>query len=98
MSVVNKYDDIIKSETDSRVYRGLELSNGMKVMLVSDPTTEKAAAAMDVNIGMFYCSTIKWTVYDTVNKIGKSKNISKMGFSAMVSSESISSGPIEASN
>ncbi|XP_072026752.1 insulin-degrading enzyme-like [Amphiura filiformis] len=51
MSVVKQYDDVIKSEGDERVYRGLELSNGMKVMVVSDPTTEKAAGAMDVNIG-----------------------------------------------
>ncbi len=51
MSVMKQYDDIIKSEGDKRIYRGLELSNGLKVMVVSDPTTEKAAAAMDVNIG-----------------------------------------------
>lgn len=31
--------------------RGLQLANGMKVLLVSDPETEKAAAALDVNVG-----------------------------------------------
>ncbi|GFX56857.1 insulin-degrading enzyme [Trichonephila clavipes] len=45
------YDNIIKSEEDSRQYRGLELSNGMKIFLVSDPSTDKSAAALDVQIG-----------------------------------------------
>ena len=43
--------DVLKSEGDKRTYRGLELGNGMKIMLVSDPSTDKAAAALDVNIG-----------------------------------------------
>jgi len=43
--------DVVKSEGDERDYRGLVLGNGMKVLLVSDPTTDKAAAAMDVNVG-----------------------------------------------
>ncbi|PIO70585.1 peptidase M16 inactive domain protein [Teladorsagia circumcincta] len=30
---------------------GLELTNGLKVLLVSDPTTDKSAAALDVNAG-----------------------------------------------
>ena len=34
-----------------RLYRGLELENGMKVLLISDPTTDKSAAAMDVHVG-----------------------------------------------
>ena len=45
------HDDIIKSAEDKRFYRGLELTNGMKVLLVSDPTTDKSSADMDVNIG-----------------------------------------------
>ncbi|PAV86514.1 hypothetical protein WR25_24247 [Diploscapter pachys] len=32
-------------------YRGLELSNELRVLLVSDPTTDKSAVAMDVNVG-----------------------------------------------
>lgn len=32
-------------------YRGLELTNGLKVLLVSDSTTDKSAAALDVNAG-----------------------------------------------
>ncbi|KAK6017853.1 peptidase, M16 family [Ostertagia ostertagi] len=41
-----------KRETNQFLqYRGLELTNGLRVLLVSDPTTDKAAAAMDVNVG-----------------------------------------------
>ncbi|XP_053679845.1 insulin-degrading enzyme [Anopheles nili] len=42
---------IIKSVQDNRNYRGLELSNGMKVMLISDPTTDRSAAALSVAVG-----------------------------------------------
>ena len=45
------HDNIVKSESDKRTYKGLKLKNGMKVMLISDPLTDKSAAAMDVNIG-----------------------------------------------
>ncbi len=44
-------NEIIKSAEDKRSYRGLELTNGMKILLVSDPTADKSSAAMDVNIG-----------------------------------------------
>ena len=46
-----RWDSIIKSEQDKRSYRGLLLDNGMKVLLVSDPTTDKSAAALEVNVG-----------------------------------------------
>ncbi len=49
--VANRVDDINKSPEDKRSYRGLELGNGLKVLLVSDPTTDKAAAALDVHVG-----------------------------------------------
>ncbi|KAJ8920518.1 hypothetical protein NQ315_005387 [Exocentrus adspersus] len=49
--ILRRIDNIIKSEEDKRQYRGLELANQMKVLLVSDPNTDKSAAAMDVNIG-----------------------------------------------
>lgn len=45
------YDNIVKSAGDKRDYRGIELKNGMKVILVSDPTTDKSAAAVCVNVG-----------------------------------------------
>ena len=46
-----RIDDIAKSPNDRRSYRALVLENGLKVMLVSDPETDKAAAAMDVDAG-----------------------------------------------
>lgn len=42
---------VIKSPHDPRSYETLELDNGLKVVLISDPSTDKAAAALDVNIG-----------------------------------------------
>lgn len=45
--------DIIKSPGDDRLYRALELNNGMRVLLVSDAQTDKSAAAMDVYIGRY---------------------------------------------
>ena len=51
MAAYGRVFDIIKSCEDKREYKGYELQNKMKVLLVSDPTTEKAAAAVDVNIG-----------------------------------------------
>lgn len=51
-TVINRIDDIVKSDEDKRNYRGIELNNKMKILLVSDPTTDKSAAAMDVKIGL----------------------------------------------
>lgn len=51
--VEKRYDNIIKSQNDDRLYRGLELANKMKVLLISDSTTDKSAVALDVNIGNF---------------------------------------------
>lgn len=45
------HDHVIKSAGDKRIYQGLELNNGMKLLLISDPETDKASAAMDINIG-----------------------------------------------
>ena len=44
-------DDIVKPISDSRDYRYIQLSNGLKVMLVSDMTADKAAASLDVFVG-----------------------------------------------
>ncbi|XP_046746475.1 LOW QUALITY PROTEIN: insulin-degrading enzyme-like [Diprion similis] len=46
-----RFDDIIKSQNDERLYRGLILPNKMKVLLISDSTTDKSAASLDVNVG-----------------------------------------------
>ena len=43
--------DIIRSPEDKRLYRGLEFTNGLRALLISDPTTDKSSAAMDVQIG-----------------------------------------------
>ncbi|KAJ1521592.1 hypothetical protein ONE63_003243 [Megalurothrips usitatus] len=51
MAVKLRYDDIVKSDQDKRLYRGLLLDNGMKVLLVSDETTDKSAACIDVAVG-----------------------------------------------
>uniref|UniRef100_A0A8D8HZA3 Insulin-degrading enzyme n=1 Tax=Culex pipiens TaxID=7175 RepID=A0A8D8HZA3_CULPI len=48
---LKRFDDIVKSQQDNRLYRGLRLSNGLKVLLISDPTTDKSAAALAVEVG-----------------------------------------------
>ena len=70
-AVKRSYDNVDKSQEDKRLYRGLELDNGIKVrennpiicivskrscycvkvLLISDETTDKSAAALDVHIG-----------------------------------------------
>ena len=42
---------VIASDTDSRAFRQLQLPNRMQVLLISDPHADKAAAALDVNVG-----------------------------------------------
>ena len=48
---VQVLDKPIQGETDMRTYRNLLLDNGMKVLLISDPQTDKSAAALDVATG-----------------------------------------------
>lgn len=42
---------IHKSPNDSREYLNFTLPNQMKVLVISDPDTDKAAASLDVNVG-----------------------------------------------
>lgn len=42
-----------KPATDDRSYRFVQLENGMKVVLVSDPTTDSSGAAVCVGVGHF---------------------------------------------
>ena len=42
---------VIRGEQDGREYRYLELPNRMRVLLVSDPQTDKAAASLHVRAG-----------------------------------------------
>jgi hypothetical protein len=44
---------VIKSSSDSRVYRYLKLDNALSVVLVHDSEADKAAAAIDVAVGSF---------------------------------------------
>lgn len=60
-------DDIVHSPEDQRVYRGLEFTNGLKAVLISDPTTDKSAAALDVHIGqMFWPSFVFWVLIEVL--------------------------------
>ncbi|XP_063988848.1 insulin-degrading enzyme isoform X2 [Diachasmimorpha longicaudata] len=49
--VKKRFENIKKSPNDKRLYRGLILNNNMKVLLISDSTTDKSAASLDVGIG-----------------------------------------------
>ena len=40
-----------KPLSDTRNYRFLTLSNGLRILLISDPKTDKSAAALQVNVG-----------------------------------------------
>ncbi|KAM4032052.1 insulin-degrading enzyme isoform 1-T1 [Anomaloglossus baeobatrachus] len=51
LTVKRVVDNIVNSPEDKRVYRGVELVNGIKALLISDPTTDKSSAALDVYIG-----------------------------------------------
>ncbi len=44
-------EQLITSPNDQRQYEYLELANRLKVLLISDPTTDKAAASLDVYTG-----------------------------------------------
>ena len=44
---------IIKSPNDARAYRSIQLDNGLVAVLVSDPSSDKAAAALTVYRGQY---------------------------------------------
>ena len=46
-------EEILKSPNDNRDYAAVTLANGLRVILVSDPDTDKAAASLDINIGYY---------------------------------------------
>ena len=46
-------DEIVKSPNDKRDYRYLELTNGLKVLLISDVAADKSAASLSVYRGSF---------------------------------------------
>lgn len=45
--------EIIQSPNDDRQYRGVYLDNGLRVLLVSDPSAEKAGVALNVEVGSY---------------------------------------------
>ena len=45
--------DVIKSTLDSREYATVVLDNGLRVLAVSDPAAQVAAASCDVGVGSF---------------------------------------------
>ncbi|MFQ6023797.1 MAG: insulinase family protein [Acidiferrobacterales bacterium] len=44
-------DNVVKSQNDPRQYESFRLPNQLRVLVVSDPETDRAAAAMDVFVG-----------------------------------------------
>lgn len=51
--------EVTKSPNDSRDYRYIILENGLQAVLIHDAVADKAAAAMDVNIGTHFRSKTK---------------------------------------
>ena len=46
-------DSIVKSANDTREYESVVLANDLEVVLISDPTIEKSAAALSVGVGSY---------------------------------------------
>ncbi|KDP26057.1 hypothetical protein JCGZ_21090 [Jatropha curcas] len=53
MAVGKEEVEIVKPRTDTREYRRIVLKNSLKVLLISDPETDKCAASMNVSVGSF---------------------------------------------
>lgn len=51
--IKERVNQITKSPLDTRDYMFIRLQNDMRVLLVSDKDTDKAAAALSVNVGEF---------------------------------------------
>jgi insulysin len=52
-SVETISDTMEKPLSDNRSYRVIQLPNQLEILLIHDPDTDKAAAAIDVNVGSF---------------------------------------------
>lgn len=48
-----RIEDLERPALDDRSYRITTLSNQLEVLLIHDPKTDKASAALDVNVGSF---------------------------------------------
>eukprot|EP01135_Chromosphaera_perkinsii_P003217 Nk52_evm24s238 gene=Nk52_evmTU24s238 len=53
MGEMRVVDNVVCSEEDKRKYRYVQLPNGICALLISDPETDYASAAADVNVGHF---------------------------------------------
>lgn len=53
VSVTVLTDSLEKPSLDNRDYRVIRLQNGLEALLVHDHETDKASAALDVNVGNF---------------------------------------------
>ncbi len=51
LSPLTQASDIIKSPNDQRQYATFTLENQLQVLIISDPTTDKAAASLDIDVG-----------------------------------------------
>ena len=51
MNIIETYENIVKSPLDKRGYRGLKLGNELKILLISDRSTEISAVSMTVGVG-----------------------------------------------
>lgn len=51
--VLGTDSEFLKPDLDDRKYRYIQLPNDLKALLIHDPEADKAAAALDVNIGSF---------------------------------------------
>ena len=43
--------NVVKSQSDKRIYKAIRLPNEITCLLISDETAEKSAAAMSVGVG-----------------------------------------------
>ena len=68
-AVKERVNKITKSPLDTRDYTFIRLQNDMKVLLISDKDTDKAAAALSVNVGEFLLSIDALRVCSIFNRI-----------------------------
>lgn len=52
-SIIADNSSILKPDIDDRNYRIIKLNNQLTALLINDPTTDKSAAALDVNVGSY---------------------------------------------
>jgi len=58
------FDGIVRPSCDKLGYRIVTLANQLRVVLVSDPDTDKAAAALNVRSRSRHCSLCMHTLHN----------------------------------